>query len=797
MKQVFNVIGMNCTACANHVNNAINAISGVDSVDVNALTAKVTIEYDDSVCSFYDFKCALNKIGYDLSQENITIKKDIDLIKLIVSFFILIITMIISMGDMIGIMLPTFINKELNPINNVLLQLILIIPVVIMYRNYYISGLKKLFKLIPNMESLISIGSIASLIYGIYGIVKIILGDISFINNLYLDSSAMILFFVSMGKYFEKLSKKKTFSSIEELIKLKPKTAKVVLNNSIKEELVENVQIGSIIEIKKGDQIPLDGVVIKGSGVIDESSITGESLPKEVTNDSLIYSSSILLDGYLLIKTTKVDKNSTISRIIDLVNEASNSKAPISKLVDKISNIFVPIVLGISFITLIVWIIISKDIDIAFNNSISVLVVACPCSLGLATPVAIMVGSGKAAKLNLLIKNASIFEKAKDIDCVIFDKTGTLTKGNLKVENFDIFNYDYDVLSIGYSLDQLSNHPIAKSICNYAISRYTETLDVSNMEEITGFGVKGIINNQNYYIGKPLKDYNNSIINKYLSIGLNVITICKDEELLGIITLSDEIKESSKYAVEYLKQLNIHTVMVTGDNELVANRVVNVLGIDEVYSNKLPTDKISIVNEYLNKYNTVSFVGDGINDAPALAKSSVGISVGTATDISLITSDIIILSSDIVDVVNTIKLSKKVYRIIIGNLLWAFCYNIIGIFTACGLLSFIGLTLNPMIASLAMSISSVLVVTNALRINLFKEIKYKRNSIKVTYKINGMMCEHCEAKVIKQAKSIENVINAYASYKKGILTIEYINSINEDKLKAYIKEIGYTVLERI
>lgn len=821
MKQKFNVEGMTCSACSVHVDKAVKKIDGVTYCNVNLLSNTMEVEYDENKVSNSDIEKAVKDAGYKayvniLKQSK---KKDTSLIKLIICFSLLLILMYITMGHMVGLHLPKFLSGTSNALRYASVQLILIIPILIIYNRFFVSGYKKLFKGAPNMDSLIALGATASIIYGFFAMIRMYQGlrvlDFALVDeyrkNLYFESAGMILTLVSFGKYLESISKKKTTNAITKLIGLAPKTARVLINE---EEVIidaKDVKVDDIVIVKKGDLVPVDGIVIDGSASIEEANITGESMPVLKNKKDLVYSSTTCSAGYLKIKAVKVGEDTSISNIIKLVEEASNSKAPISKLVDKIAGIFVPVIISISIITLIVSYFILKDFELSFNFAISVLVIACPCALGLATPVAIMVGTGKGAENGLLIKNAEILEKAHLVKTVVLDKTGTITEGKPKVVDYIIIDKTVDVLAVAYTLEIMSEHPLASAICDFAKKKYSDIYECVEYCQIDGFGISGIIDNDEYYIGndKIFKEYNiidNEIIHKINMLskdGKTVLVVIKNKEVIGLFAIKDQVKPTSYQAVKALMNIGIKVVMLTGDNIDTANVIASEVGIENVIAGVFPIDKQTIIKEEMeNCSGLVAMVGDGVNDALALTTADLGIAIGGGSDVALESSDIVLLRNDLLDVLNVINLSKRVLNTIKGNLFWAFFYNCIGILLATGLLYGIGIKLNPMIGSLAMSCSSVFVVCNALTINFFKVEKVdkeltniKLDIKKVTLNVKGMMCEHCVKHVKDACEKVTGVSSATPSLDDNNVVIEYVGKINLELIIENITKAGYEVLK--
>lgn len=815
MKQKFSVMGMSCAACVSHVNKAVARLNGVNNVDVNLLSNSMVVDYDENVVNINDIINAVSDAGYGAKiyekvNNNAALKKDLH--KLIVAFILLIVLMYVSMGHMVGLPLPPFLTGHMNALWYALTQLIITIPVLIIYRKYFISGYKKLFKLAPNMDSLIAISATASMVYGLFAIIMISIGlsdsnmelVSEYHHNLYFESAAMILTLVSFGKYLEQLSKRKTTQAISKLMDLAPKKALILKGDKEVEVPVEEVKVDDLVVVKKGFAVPVDGVIVEGNAAIDEANITGESMPAQKGVNQVVYTSTTINSGYIIIKATKVGEDTSIANIIKLVEASSNSKAPISQLADKIASIFVPIVMAISLLSFIISIIVSKDFNLSFNFAISVLVIACPCSLGLATPVAIMVGTGVGASNGLLIKNAEILEKSHLIKTIVFDKTGTLTNGKPTVTDFINIDSDNDLLSIIYSIENKSEHPLASAITNYANESGVKIIDITNFKAIEGQGIEAKFNKDTYYIGNAsnikIDEQSQNKLEQLSKEGKTSLVVTKNKKLVAIIALKDEIKKNSVLAIHELHKMGIRTVMLTGDNKITAQTIADEVGISEVIAEVLPIDKQNVIKslKHDNKH-LVAMVGDGVNDALALTTADLGISLKGGSDIALETSDIVLLRNDLLDVVNVINLSKRVLNTIKGNLFWAFFYNSIGIVLASGLLYPLWqIKLNPMIGSLAMSLSSVFVVLNALTINLFKPKKYIENNVKEKEKmketvlqVKGMMCEHCKKHVENALLKVPGVARVEVSLKENSAKVYSNQEIDRNELINAVKDAGY------
>ena len=843
MKKKFNIEGMTCSACQAHVQKAVEKVAGTKEVNVNLLQNTMVVDFDEKLCDVQKIEDSVEKAGYKayLDEEKTTsiskeaTKKDYALLKLIISGILLVILMYFSMGNMMwGFPSFSFLDHHQNPMGFALIQFLLVLPILYLYRHYFTSGFKKLLKRAPNMDSLIAIGATASVLYGIFALFMISYAQANIANiaitgegnlqhyqtilatyhdSLYFESAGMILTLVSLGKYLEALSKKKTTKALTKLMDLAPKKAILLKDGQEVEVPIEDVKENDIVVVKKGASVPVDGIIIEGSASIDQSNITGESMPVYKQVNQTVFSSTIVNSGYIKIQATKVGKDTSIATIIQLVEEASNSKAPISKLADKISGIFVPIILGIALLTFIGNMIASSNFELSLNFAISVVVIACPCALGLATPVAIMVGTGKGAENGLLIKNAEILEKAHLIKTVVLDKTGTITEGKPKVIDFVNLNQDENLLSVIYSLENQSEHPLALSIIEYAKEKHTPLLQVESFEAIEGQGIKGKVNKIEYAIGnsKMLENYHikkHSILQQmddYALEGKTPLVIVKDQLIVGLITIKDQVKETSKHAIAALVQKNIKVVMLTGDNQKTAQSIAKEVGVSEVIADVLPTEKQKVIQSLkTDEKHLVAMVGDGVNDALALMSADLGIAIGGGSDVALESSDIVLLKNDLMDVLNVIALSKRVLNTIKMNLFWAFFYNLICVIIATGIFYYINhdFKINPMIGSLAMSISSVSVVLNALTINFFKIKKNEKNELDgkeenkmntLILKVEGMMCNHCKQHVEDACKKIKNVVSATASLDEKKVTIEYVDTLNKEEIIQSIKEAGYEV----
>lgn len=822
MKLKFNVEGMTCASCQAHVSKAVEQLEGTSKVNVNLLKNTLDVEVDEAKCDASKIEDAVQKAGYKAYIPNANkktdklIEKNHDLAYLIFSLVDLLVIMYFSMGHMMwGWPVPKVFNMHTNPMGFSLVQFILVLPIIFLYRKYFINGFKKLIKLSPNMDTLIAIGATFSIAYGIYCLFMISMEYTEYHMYLYFEAAGMILTLVSLGKYLEKLSKRKTTTAIEKLMDLSPKEAVVLKDNIETKVKIEEVKLGDIVVVKKGDSVPVDGKIIEGNASIDQSNITGESIPVYKTANDDVYSSTIVTAGYIKVKATKVGEDTSIANIIKLVDEASNSKAPISKLADKISGVFVPVILAIALVTFIINLIVSKDFQIALNFAITVIVIACPCALGLATPVAIMVGTGKGAENGLLIKNAEILEKAHHIKTVVLDKTGTITEGKPRVTDFESFESDSDLLSVIYSFENMSEHPLALSMIEYAKENNANLLEVKEFKTTDGRGIEGIVNNSKYFIGnyksveelklntKELEDKVNNLSYQ----GKTPLLIIKDNKVVGLIAVKDEVKESSKQAISELRNKGIKVIMLTGDNRKTAEAIAKEVNVDEVISDVHPEDKQKVINSLkTNDKNLVAMVGDGVNDALALTSADLGIAIGGGSDIAIESADIVLLRNDLLDVLNVISLSKRVINTIKLSLFWAFFYNFVCVILSTGFLYYLTdkkFMMTPMIASVAMSISSVSVVLTSLTINFFKVKKAKNSNnssvsikeknkmqTKVIY-VDGMMCNHCKAHVEEACKKVPGVSDAVVSLQDKNVTVTCEEKVTDEALKQSIKEAGY------
>ena len=843
----FNITGMTCAACQANVTKAANKLDGTQKADVNLLSNSMTVTFDETKLTEQDFIDAVNNIGYGATvfgenkksqlktewqerkkneEENISSMKK----RLISSIVFLVIVMYIAMGHMIGLPLPHFLHGTENALLNAIVQMLLVIPVMIINKKFFVSGFKGLIKRAANMDSLVALGSSASFIYGVFAVIMMAYaaprGNLEVLEHysheLYFESSAMILTLVTVGKFLETRSKGKTSDALGKLVELSPKTANVIKNGNEITIDAEDIKEGDILIIRPGERIAVDGVVLNGNGFIDQSAVTGESLPVEKTVGDEVISATLNKNGTFTMTATRVGENTTLAQIIHLVDEAGSSKAPIARLADKVSGIFVPAVMIISAITFLVWLLVGKDFETALSFAVTVLVISCPCALGLATPVAIMAGTGKAAENGILIKSAEALETLGNVDKIVLDKTGTVTSGEMSVSDIWISDKslsENEFLAICTALEKGSEHPLANAVRKKGKNLVLP--QVTDFEIFEGKGISGIINNVKYISGNKrfLKENNidyriaEDKINEFSSQGKTPLIFCKENEILGIITVSDTIRDDSIKAIEAFKKLGKKVVMLTGDNKSAAEFIGKNAGIDEIYSELLPADKEKTIRNLQEKGGKIAFIGDGINDAPALTRADVGIAIGAGTDIAIDAADIVLIKSSLSDAVKAVELSKSVMKNIKMNLFWAFFYNVLGIPLAAGVLyPAFALKLTPMIGSAAMSMSSLCVVTNALRLRFFKSKYIKENketaSAKITeteekgnttmekvIKVEGMMCPRCEAHVVKALTAIDGVESATASHEENIAKVTLTKEIADDVLIKAIVDEGYEVGE--
>ena len=832
MKQ-YNATGMSCASCVARVEKAVNKVDGVTSCSVNLLTNSMSVDGD---VKSSDVISAVEKAGYGASLKGNSSKenksndeplKDTETPKLkkrlFSSLVFLLLLMYISMGHMMwGFPLPSILAN--NHIAMGLIQLLLTGIIMVINQKFFVSGFKALIHRSPNMDTLVALGAGASFIYSMYALFAMtnaqVNNDMSlvmkYMDEFYFESAGMILTLITLGKMLESYSKGKTTNAIKGLMNLAPKKATILVDNVEKVVPIEEVKIGDIFVVKPGENIPVDGVVIEGESAVNESALTGESIPIDKTVGDNVSGATVNQSGFIKCKATKVGEDTTLSQIIKMVSDASATKAPIAKVADKVSGVFVPIVISIAVVTIIVWLLCGATFGNALVRGISVLVISCPCALGLATPVAIMVGNGVGAKNGILFKNATSLEITGKVSYVLLDKTGTITNGTPVVT--DIIpseNYtENDLLSYASSLESKSEHPLAKAVVQKAIDSNIKTLDTTDFKSLTGNGVSAKINGKTIVGGSvkhisSIANIDENIIKQADDLatkGKTPLLFVMDNRLLGIIAVADVVKSDSPKAIKELQNMGIKVVMVTGDNEKTAQAIAKESGVDEVIAGVLPDGKEKVVTQYKEK-GMVAMVGDGINDAPALTRADIGIAIGAGTDVAIDSADIVLMKSKLTDVSGAIRLSRGTLRNIHENLFWAFIYNVIGIPLAAGVwIPIFGWTLSPMFGAAAMSLSSFCVVTNALRLNFLnirsskrdrkiknKTNKKEKNTMTTTLKINGMMCPHCEATVKTALESIDGVTSAEVSHESGTAVVTLSKEVNEDVLKKAVVDKGYTV----
>ena len=860
MKEKFDVTGMTCSACSSRVEKCVSKLEGVDEVSVNLLTNSMQVKYDEKIIKEQGIIDAVVHAGYGASpaendngfgssvlaehsegspgenrknpvQEHLEYMKK----RTFWSFVFLIPLMYVSMGHMIGVPLPGFLHGTVNAVAFAMTQFLLCLPVLYINRKYFTKGFSTLFHGAPNMDTLIAVGSAASLVYGVFAIYRMGYGlgvqDMElverYLHDLYFESAVMILALINIGKYLEARSKGKTSQAIEKLMDMAPKTAFVERDGMVVEIPAEEILPGDVLQVKPGSSVPADGVILEGSTSIDQAAITGESIPVQKNTGDAVIAATMNKAGFFRMKATKVGKDTTFAQIIRLVEDASASKAPIAKMADKIAGVFVPVVMAIALITGIVWVIAGAEFEFALSCAISVLVISCPCALGLATPVAIMVGTGKGAENGILIKSGEALEVTHSIQSVVLDKTGTITQGTPKVTDIQTFGVDkQELLKIAGALEKKSEHPLAEAVLEQVKEEKLTLPEVQEFQAVPGKGIQGKIQGIQYYAGnlKFMEEQKMDIskvqtqVERLAEEGKTPLIFAKEQQILGILAAADLVKPSSAQAIRELKKLGIQVIMLTGDNERTAKAIQKQLDLDTVIAEVLPQDKEREVAKLQEEGKTVAMVGDGINDAPALARADVGIAIGAGTDVAIESADIVLMKNDLLDVVTAVGLSKAVIRNIKENLFWAFFYNACGIPLAAGLLyPMFGLKLSPMFGAAAMSLSSLFVVSNALRLRFFHVLKKpeaereetlmqiketvsdlevkedKEEKIMFTMKIEGMMCPHCQAAVTKALNALEGV-KAEVNLEKKEAYVEAGANISKEDLTKAVTEAGYEVL---
>jgi len=827
----FNVTGMSCAACSSRVEKAVSKVEGVQSCSVSLLTNSMGVEgsaSDESIIA------AVEKAGYGASvaggekkqsAENEQLKdKDTPVLmhRLIASVGFLVVLMYISMGHMMwGWPLPAFFAD--NHIAMGLVQLLLCVIIMVINQKFFISGFKGLIHRSPNMDTLVALGSGASFVYSVYALFAMTDAQVkgnaelvmSYMHEFYFESAAMILTLITVGKMLEAHSKGKTTNALKALLNLAPKKATLLIDGKETEVTVDKVKKGDVFVVRPGESIPVDAEITDGSTAVDESALTGESIPVDKVVGDTVSAGTINKSGFIKCSATAVGEDTALSQIIKMVSDAAATKAPVAKIADKVSGVFVPAVIVIALITIAVWLLCGQTVGYALARGISVLVISCPCALGLATPVAIMVGNGMGARKGILFKTASSLEAAGKIQIAVLDKTGTITKGEPKVTDVIPFGIsENELLQYAYSIETKSEHPLAKAIIVKAEEFSLNPYEVTDFKAESGNGLsaeyngKKIIGGSKKYISSII-GISNDILSKADKLseeGKTPLFFMLDNKLLGIIAVADVIKEESPKAIKQLQNMGIKVVMLTGDNERTAKTVGKLAGVDEVIAGVMPDGKEKVVAE-LKKQGKVLMVGDGINDAPALTRADIGMAIGSGTDIAIDAADVVFMKSKLTDVPAAVRLSRKTLRNIHENLFWAFIYNVIGIPLAAGVwIPLLGWQLNPMFGAAAMSLSSFCVVTNALRLNFFditnpkkdRKIKYKSkkddNAMTKTMKIDGMMCSHCEGRVKQSLEGLAQVSQAEVSHEKGTAVVTLTAEVSNDVLKKTVEDQGYNVI---
>lgn len=824
----YDVTGMSCAACSSRVEKAVSKVPGVSSCAVNLLTNSMNVEGTADSSAII---AAVEKAGYGASvagqkqQKKEEIKDNATkklVTRLVSSLAVLIVLMYFSMGHaMWGFPVPKFF--EHNHIALGLLQLILSAVVCVINQKFFINGVKGVINRSPNMDTLVSMGSASAFLYSTYLLFKMTVvtdpaAQMEIYHGLYFESAAMILALITLGKMLESHSKGKTTNAIKGLMDLTPKTAEVERDGSVMTVAVADVKVGDIFIVRPGSNVPVDGIVVEGNAAMDESALTGESLPVEKKEGDKVSAATVSRSGFLKCKAEKVGEDTTISQIVKMVSDASATKAPVARLADKVSGIFVPTVIGIALLTLAVWLIIGRDFGFAVGRAISVLVISCPCALGLATPVAIMVGNGVGAKNGVLFKTAVSLEQTGRAKTVMLDKTGTITRGRPAVTDVIPFEIDEkELVSAAASLEQKSEHPLGRAVVSYADS---QNIGLQNADDFVAESGKGLCAKLD---GRALRGGNAAYIAETAEIpeeisqkaselaetGKTPMIFSQDGKVIGVIAVADVIRDDSVEAIAEFKKMGLKTVMLTGDNQKTADAIAKQVGVDEVISGVLPDGKKDAVEKH-KKDGMVIMVGDGINDAPALAAADVGMAVGAGTDIAIDSADVVITGSSLMQAAGAVSLSRHTLRNIKENLFWAFIYNIIGIPLAAGVfISLLGWELNPMFGAAAMSLSSFCVVTNALRLNFFKmkksavtadeikentEIKKEQSIMEKKMKIEGMMCGHCSGRVKAALEAVGGVESAQVSHETGVADVKLTKEVSNEALKSAVEKEGYKVI---
>lgn len=819
MTERYKVSGMSCAACSARVERAVRSLDGVDACSVNLLTGDLRVEGDASADSVIS---AVVSAGYGARLASDEISAAADKKKggaarsgraFLASLILLLPLMYFAMGHMLGAPMPTVLAER--PVVIAVIQMLLASAIMVLNRKFFINGVRGVMHLAPNMDTLVALGSFASFAYSVA--VLIVMAQTSgnadlhsYLHGLYFESAAMILVLIGVGKMLEARAKRKTTDAISSLAQLRPSRAILLRDGAEVEVRVDELGVGDIFVVRAGESIATDGVVISGTGSVDESMLTGESLPVDKSEGDRVCGATISRSGYMLCRVTEVGEETALSGIIRMVKEASASKAPIAKLADKVAGVFVPFVLAVSLLTLAGWMIAGAGVGYAIGRAVTVLVISCPCALGLATPVAIMVGSGVGAKRGILFGTAAALEEAGRVKTVVLDKTGTITQGLMSVTDVTATADEEELIYVAYSVERLSEHPLGVGVCDFALARGAAELEASDFETLAGRGVRATIGGERVlgvsfgYASEllPPPEELTSAYEAYASSGKTPIVFIKGERYLGMLAMSDSPKQSAAEGVAALKKMGLKVVMLTGDNELCARAVASEVGVDRVIAGVLPDGKAAAIRE-LQQDGKVAMVGDGINDAPSLTAADVGIALGCGTDIAIESADVVLMNDRITDVAAAIALGRATLTNVRENLGWAFIYNLVGIPMAAGLF---GLALSPMFGALAMSLSSFSVVMNALRLNLWRP-KFEKKQININkisekekeimtkvIKVEGMMCPHCEARVKKTLETFDFVTEAVPSHKDGTVTLTLTDSADMDAITAALDEQGYPVV---
>ncbi len=805
MQEKFSVTGMTCSACSSGIERAVRRLRGVKSADVSLMGESMSVEYDEALVTVETIIQTVQGLGYGATKydEKSFLKKGANptrfKIRFFLSFIFLLPLMYFSMGGMLHLPQP---NLKVS----VSLQMVLSFLVMLVNYKFFTSGTKALFKGVPNMDTLVAMGSGVSFAYSLVYSILLYLDKVGKNVHFFYESAAMILCLVTIGKWLEEKSKRKTGDEIEKLIKLMPNTVMVERNGIETKVNFADIAIGDVLVVKQGEYVPVDGKIIEGNAFVDRAAITGESLPIELMEGASVTSADIVKSGFIKILAEKVGAQTTLSQIVKMVKEAGVSKAPIQKTADKIAGIFVPFVTLIAAITFMIWLFFTKDVARAANYAICVLVISCPCSLGLATPVAVMAATGRGMAMGILYKDAETLQKAKDLNCVLLDKTATLTVGKPIVTDFVLFSGDRKaLLQIALGIERHSNHPIAECISAYAEGE-VEGVDVQNYAYKLGYGAQAAFHGETFYLGNrrllgKIEEKKSYQLEKEYSLqGKTVIFLANSTKILAIFAVADTLKAESKEAVALLKAQRMRIGMLTGDNENVANAIAQNVGIDDYFAEALPEDKVEAVKRVQSVGGIVAMVGDGINDSPALKEADIGVAMGNGTDIAIDAADVVLSRDDLRLVSTMVELSRKTVQNIKQNLFWAFFYNCIAIPIAAGVFAFAGLSLNPMIGAAAMSLSSLFVVTNALRLTKFGKNKQENQPLiegevemKKTLKVEGMMCQRCVAHVAKALQGIEGVAEVDVNLKKKTAIVTLNHEVSDDVFTAVITDAGYEV----